>query len=132
LIQQSQYDLWQVMQKEGEIKVKAFAWWALDWKTARWFHLWPGWWFVSGPAISKTMSKVKCSNGIHYSSKPWITMLWIIISNSASTPYYICQSILFENQIWAAIIDIRIATNHHHKCPDPDTVFLHNPDKCHD
>lgn len=25
LIQQSQYDLWQVMQKEGEIKVKAFA-----------------------------------------------------------------------------------------------------------
>ncbi len=34
LIQQSQYDLWQVMQKEGEIKVKAFAWWALDWKIA--------------------------------------------------------------------------------------------------
>jgi len=25
LIQQSQYDLWQVMQKQGEIKVKAFA-----------------------------------------------------------------------------------------------------------
>jgi antitoxin HigA-1 len=25
LIQQNQYDLWQVMQKEGEIKVKAFA-----------------------------------------------------------------------------------------------------------
>jgi plasmid maintenance system antidote protein VapI len=25
LIQQSQYDLWQAMQKQGEIKVKAFA-----------------------------------------------------------------------------------------------------------
>ena len=25
LIQQNQYDLWQVMQNEGEIKVKAFA-----------------------------------------------------------------------------------------------------------
>jgi hypothetical protein len=33
----------------------------------------------------------------------------IIISKSASTPHYICQSILFENQIWAAIIDIRLA-----------------------
>jgi len=29
----------------------------------------------------------------------------IIISNSVSIPHYICQSILFENQIWAAIID---------------------------
>jgi len=54
LIQQSQYGLWQVMQKEGEIKVKAFAWWELDWKPAWMIPFLPGGWFVSGPAISKS------------------------------------------------------------------------------
>ena len=92
LIQQSQYGLWQVMQKEGEIKVKAFAWNAVNKNTRYSF----GWnrgienlyrWFIdswlnifsSARLFQRTSSKIKFWTGVYYFSQPWIILFWKII-----------------------------------------------------
>jgi len=72
LIQQNQYDLWQVMQKKGKIKVQGVCLMSSGLKKQHgWFHLWPVWNFSSARLFQTACSKFKYWNDILYFSRLW-------------------------------------------------------------